>query len=139
MESNTDWLEGKVDNIQAFGLPWGLSSRGGRFDPWVGKIIWRREQQPTPYSCWENLMDRGAWWATVHGVTTITTNTGIYYTSQILCFFLQTEGLRQPCLKQVYGVFFSLAFAHVLSLCHILVNSQNISNFFYYYVCYGDL
>ena len=21
------------------------------------------------YSCWENPMDRGAWWATVHGVT----------------------------------------------------------------------
>ena len=29
-----------------------------------GKIPWRREWQPTP----ENSMDRGAWWATVHGV-----------------------------------------------------------------------
>ena len=24
---------------------------------------------PWQYSCWENLMDRGAWKATVHGVT----------------------------------------------------------------------
>ena len=24
---------------------------------------------PPQYSCLENLMDRGAWWATVHGVT----------------------------------------------------------------------
>ena len=24
---------------------------------------------PLQYSCWENPMDRGAWWATVHGVT----------------------------------------------------------------------
>ena len=24
---------------------------------------------PLQYSCPENLMDRGAWWATVHGVT----------------------------------------------------------------------
>ena len=24
---------------------------------------------PFQYSCLENLMDRGAWWATVHGVT----------------------------------------------------------------------
>ena len=36
------------------------------FDPWVGKIPWRREWQ---YSCLENPMDRGAWQAIVHGVT----------------------------------------------------------------------
>ena len=27
-----------------------------------------RKQQPTPYSCLTNPMDRGAWWAVVHGV-----------------------------------------------------------------------
>ena len=26
---------------------------------------------PLQYSCLENLMDRGAWWATVHGVTRV--------------------------------------------------------------------
>ena len=26
------------------------------------------EGNPFPYSCLENPMDRGAWWATVHGV-----------------------------------------------------------------------
>ena len=36
------------------------------FNPWVG-IPWRRTWQPTQYSCLENPMDRGAWWATVHG------------------------------------------------------------------------
>ena len=40
-----------------------------QFDPWVGKIPWRRAWQPTQYSCLDNLMDRGAWWATVHRVT----------------------------------------------------------------------
>jgi hypothetical protein len=30
-----------------------------RFDPWVGKIPWRRAWQPTPYSCLENPMDKG--------------------------------------------------------------------------------
>ena len=83
-----------------------LQCRRPRFDPWVGKIPWRRKWQPTPvhlpgkfhgwrnligyspwghkesdtterlhfhfhplqYSCLENSMDRGAWWATVHGV-----------------------------------------------------------------------
>ena len=39
------------------------------FYPWVGKILWRRKWQPTPvFSCLENSMDRGAWWATVHRV-----------------------------------------------------------------------
>ena len=35
--------------------------RAMRFDPWVGKIPWRRKWQPTPYSCLENPMDGGAW------------------------------------------------------------------------------
>ena len=38
------------------------------FDPWVGKIPWRRHGNPLQYSCPENPMDRGAWWATVHTV-----------------------------------------------------------------------
>ena len=38
------------------------------FDPWVGKIPWRRNSTPLQYSCLENPMDRGAWWATVHGL-----------------------------------------------------------------------
>ena len=37
-----------------------------RFNPWVRKIPWRRKWQPLQYSCLENSMDRGAWWATVH-------------------------------------------------------------------------
>ena len=34
----------------------------------VGKIPWRRRWQLLHYSCLGNPMDRGAWWATVHGV-----------------------------------------------------------------------
>ena len=39
-----------------------------RFDPWVGKIPWRREWQHTPVFLPGDPMDRGAWQATVHGV-----------------------------------------------------------------------
>ena len=42
------------------------------FNPWVGKIPWRREWLPfsiLQYSCLENSMDKGAWQATLHGVT----------------------------------------------------------------------
>ena len=38
------------------------------FNPWLEKIPWGRRWQPLRYSCLENLMDRGALWATVHGV-----------------------------------------------------------------------
>ena len=50
-------------------VPWWLSGResiwqcrGHGFDPWV------RNGNPLQYSCLENLMDRGTWQATVHGV-----------------------------------------------------------------------
>ena len=39
-----------------------------RFDPWVGKIPWKKKWQPTPVFLLENPMDRGACWATVRGV-----------------------------------------------------------------------
>ena len=45
-----------------------LQCRRLGFDPWVGKIPWRREWQPTPVFLLENPMDRRAWQATVHEV-----------------------------------------------------------------------
>ena len=38
------------------------------FNPWVGKIPWRRHGYPLLYSCLKNPMGRGAWRATVHSV-----------------------------------------------------------------------
>ena len=43
------------------------------FSLWAGKIPWRRAWQPIQYSCLGNSMDRGAWWATVYGITKIRT------------------------------------------------------------------
>ena len=42
---------------------------GNGFDFWVGKISWRRAQQPTPVFLpgdTHEEPDRGAWWAMVH-------------------------------------------------------------------------
>ena len=39
------------------------------FDPWVRRSPGGGHGNPLQYSCLENLTDRGAWWATVHGVT----------------------------------------------------------------------
>ena len=49
-------------------MPANAGDAGDRFDPWVRKIPWRRQWQPNQYSCLEKSIDRGAWWATVHGV-----------------------------------------------------------------------
>jgi len=38
------------------------------FSPCVGKIYWRRKWQPTSVFFLGNPTDRGAWWATVHGL-----------------------------------------------------------------------
>ena len=44
-----------------------------QFDPWVGKIPWRRKWQPTPVFLPGNPMDREALWATVYGVARVNT------------------------------------------------------------------
>jgi len=44
-----------------------LQCRKCRFDPWVGD--YPLEKEMATHSCLGNLMDRRAWWATVHGVT----------------------------------------------------------------------
>ena len=36
--------------------------------PGLGRSPGEGNGNPLQYSCLENLMDRGAWWATVHGV-----------------------------------------------------------------------
>ena len=39
------------------------------FDPWVGKIPWRKAWQPTPILLPGESHGQRSWWATVHGVT----------------------------------------------------------------------
>ena len=39
--------------------------------PELGRSPGGRDGNPLQYSCLENPMDRGAWWATVHGVAKI--------------------------------------------------------------------
>ena len=57
------WLSGKESAHQC------RTCRRCLFDPWVGKISEGGNGNPFQYSCWNNPMDKGAWWATVYGVT----------------------------------------------------------------------
>ena len=60
------------------GFPGGASGKGPTcqcrrhkrrgFNPWGGKIPWRRTRQPTPVFLPENPMDTGTWRTTVHRV-----------------------------------------------------------------------
>ena len=43
--------------------------RRPRFDSWVGTVSWQGNSNPSQYSFLENPMDRGAWCATVYGIT----------------------------------------------------------------------
>ena len=45
-----------------------LQCRRPRFNLCVGKIPWEGNGYPLQCSCLENSMDRGAWWAIIHGV-----------------------------------------------------------------------
>ena len=38
--------------------------------PWLGRSPGVGHGNPLQHSCLENPLERGAWWATVHGVTT---------------------------------------------------------------------
>ena len=53
------WLSGKDSPIRAGDV--------GSI-PGLGRSLGGGNGNPLQYSCLENLMDRGAWWAAVHGV-----------------------------------------------------------------------
>ena len=64
-----------IKNLPANAGNVGSISASGR-SPGVGN------GNPLQYSCLENLMDRGAWRATVHGVTKSQTHTQLYLNKQ---------------------------------------------------------
>ena len=79
--SENSWVSLRSSAVaQSYDVWWALCMLSGKesacqcrrrkrcgLDPWVGKISWRRKWRPTQCSCLENSMDRGAWWAIVHG------------------------------------------------------------------------
>ena len=57
--------------------------------PRLGRSPGRGHGNPLQYSCLENALDRGAWWATVHRVTNSWTQLNIYvklYCNTILTY-----------------------------------------------------
>ena len=69
--SRTEQLSGSANLSPTHNWRWAricLQCRRLRFDIWAGKIPAEDNGNPLQYSCLENSMDRGDWWATVLGV-----------------------------------------------------------------------
>ena len=69
------------DSKPIIGLPWWLSGKESAHNardvgsvPGLGRSLGERSGNPLQYSCLENFMDRGDWWATVHGVPRVRHN-----------------------------------------------------------------
>ena len=69
-------VEGRLDHFQGSVFPGGsegkesaCSARDLGLIPGSGRSPQEGNGNPFQYSCLENFMDRGAWLATVHGVT----------------------------------------------------------------------
>ena len=81
------------------------------FDPWVGKIPWRRKWQP---HFLENPMGRRAWWVTVHGVAK--SQTGLKRLSASTPYCLPQERATSSLMLFVYPAHMSLVMLILLSL-----------------------
>ena len=66
----------KCSNVQVWALPGGSDSKELPYNvgdlgsiPGLGRSPGEGNGNPLQYSCLEDFMDRGAWWARVHGIT----------------------------------------------------------------------
>ena len=73
--SSLSWVENLALIHLILGLPRGLDSKEPACNagdpgsiPGSGRSPGEWNGNPLQYSCLENFMDKGAWWATVHGV-----------------------------------------------------------------------
>ena len=96
------------------------------FNPWVGKIPWRRKWQSTPGLLPGKFHGQGSWQAVVHGVTKSQTQLSNF----IFTFILHTLWLFQRILS-VYLLIkyscsgFTMTWSYVKEQCPILGSKQN--------------
>ena len=74
--------------------------------PGSGSTPGGRHGNPFQYSCLENPMDRGAWWATVHGVAKSQTRlkqlSTHAHTLQKVCIFIKIQIRLKSFSKVIY-------------------------------------
>ena len=72
-------------------------------ETWVRKITRRRKRLPTQYSCLVNPMDRGAWWATVHGFAESNMTEWITLSLYPPIIFHDVKALKDRCKPSFYS------------------------------------
>ena len=76
-----------------------------RFNPWLGRSPGEGNGNPLQYSCLENSMVGGAWWATVHGVAKSQTRLSDFtYSLTLLCIRIYTLE-KEDCSSRRAGYF----------------------------------
>ena len=89
--------------------------------PGLGRSPGERKDYPLQYSCLENSMDRGAWQATVHGVTkswTWTEQLTLIYTLylELICNVVLISTVQQnDSVTHMHTFFFRVLFHYGLS------------------------
>ena len=117
--------------IWSLGFPWCLSNlqcRRCRFNPWVGKIPWRRKCNPLLYSHLGNPTDSGAWQSTVHGVTVghnIALNNTKQFDAYDICWVnSKMTSFWKRFIWLIFQIHFYFIDFPVLSLCCFLHSGQ---------------
>ena len=99
------------------------------FDPWVRKIPGEGYGNPLQYSCLENPTDRGAQWATVHGVSKEADTTERLSKHAHWTWSVQVTSSGVPRMEFSFSINFCLESSFLLSkiitLDQFLVNSFN--------------
>ena len=90
------------------GLPWWLNGKESacqcrrckrpRFDLWLERVPGVGNSNPLQYSHLANSMDRGAWWATVHGLHKESDTTEHIHTG---CFNKETQNTKRPKIESL--------------------------------------
>ena len=115
------------------GLPWWLSGKESDCNagdpgsiPGSGRSLGERNGNPLKYSCLENPMERGAWWAIIHVVAK--SQTWLKWVSTHMCIthyveqtFTYLLAIHISSLENAYLVYFPIfELAHLL-FCYCVV------------------
>ena len=84
----------------------------------TGKCPGEGNGNPLQYSCQENPMDRGAWWATVHNIMTEATWHARTCTRALLSFLSITSFLEVQFFTECYFFPYSFFFFKINSISH---------------------